>query len=78
MLLVSFETPGSLAATAGDQANQFGKQAPPAAVPPLAIVHSRSLGAIDLALRTRRPEVDVAKKDAPAMISPGQRSRELN
>jgi hypothetical protein len=65
MLLVSFETPGSLAATAGDQANQFGKQAPPAAVPPVAIVHSRSLGAIDLALRTRGPEVDVPKKRCP-------------
>jgi hypothetical protein len=37
----------SLAATAGDQANPFGKQALPAAVPPLAIVHSRLPGAID-------------------------------
>jgi hypothetical protein len=44
------KTPGSLAATAGDQANQFGKQAPPAAVLPVAIVHGCSLGAIDLAL----------------------------
>jgi hypothetical protein len=78
MLLVSFETPGSLAATAGDQANQFGKQAPPAAVP-----RSRLCTAVRWAQSIWRcgrvgRKWTFQKKDAPAMISPGQRSRELN
>jgi len=72
MLLVSLETPGSLAATAGDQANQFGKQAPPAAVPPLAIVHSRSPGAIDPALwRACDLEADAPKKRCPGEVIAG-------
>jgi hypothetical protein len=43
---------GSRAATAGDQANPFGKQAPPAAVPPSRLCTAvRRAQSIDLALR---------------------------